>query len=93
MAMALTCGNFAGKSRCYALVVFFTLVQRAETGGYQRRNDVSAPPRAPGPRRLPVRMQPRVTARIVFHESALYGSAARHTQRRPVTLTQYFTWH
>ena len=27
--MALTCGNFAGKSRCYALIVLFTLVQRA----------------------------------------------------------------
>ena len=66
---------------------------RPRPGPPPRRNDVSAPPRAPGPRRLPVRMQPRVTARIVFHESALYGSAARHTQRRPVTLTQYFTWH
>ena len=37
--MALTCGNFAGKSRSYALVVLLTLatVQRAETAGVPRQ--------------------------------------------------------
>ena len=39
MAMSLTCGNFAGKSRSYALVVLLTLatVQRAETAGVPRQ--------------------------------------------------------
>ena len=37
--MSLTCGNFAGKSRSYALVVLLTLatVQRAETAGVPRQ--------------------------------------------------------